>query len=50
MKTLIAASGTSSLREVDDCESQLSDLTHVAGVVLNKYDVESDRYYDYDYN
>jgi len=47
---LIAASGTSTLRAVDDCESQLSDLTHVAGVVLNKYDVESDRYYDYDYN
>ncbi|MFT6774714.1 MAG: protein-tyrosine kinase [Paracoccaceae bacterium] len=47
---LIAAAGTTSLREIDDCESQLSDLTHVAGVVMNKYDVESDRYYDYDYS
>jgi Mrp family chromosome partitioning ATPase len=47
---LIAAAGTTTLREIDDCESQLSDLTNVIGVVLNKYDVESDRYYEYDYN
>lgn len=46
---LIASAGTSTLREIDDCESQLGELTHVAGVVLNKYDVEADRYYDYDY-
>ncbi|MGG7566706.1 CpsD/CapB family tyrosine-protein kinase [Rhodovulum sp. DZ06] len=46
---LIASAGISTVREIDDCESQLSELTHVAGVVLNKYDVETDRYYDYDY-
>lgn len=46
---LIASSGISTVREIDDCESQLAELTHVAGVVLNKYDVETDRYYDYDY-
>ena len=45
---LIASAGISTVREIDDCESQLADLTHVAGVVLNKDDVETDRYYDYD--
>lgn len=46
---LIAAAGTSTVREIDECEKQLSDLTNVAGVILNKYDLKSESYYEYDY-
>ena len=46
---LIAAAGTSTIREIDECEKQLSDLTSVAGVILNKYDLKSESYYEYDY-
>ncbi len=46
---LIAASGISTIREIEECERQLSDLTNLAGVILNKYDLKSESYYEYDY-
>ncbi len=46
---LIAASGITTVRELDECEKQLSDLTGMAGVILNKYDLKSESYYEYDY-
>lgn len=48
---LIAAAGTTTARNLDDCERQLSELVPVAGVILNKYDLKSESYsyYEYDY-
>jgi protein-tyrosine kinase len=46
---LIAAAGITTVRELDECEKQLADLTGVAGVILNKYDLKSEAYYEYDY-
>lgn len=48
---LIAAAGTTTARNLDDCERQLSELVPIAGVILNKYDLKSESYsyYEYDY-
>lgn len=48
---LIAASGITSVRNLDDCERQLSEIIPLAGVILNKYDLRSESYsyYEYDY-
>ncbi len=48
---LIAAAGTTSVKNLDDCERQLSELVPIAGVILNKYDLKSESYsyYEYDY-
>ena len=48
---LIAAAGTTTSRNLDDCERQLSEIIPVAGVILNKYDLRSESYsyYEYDY-
>jgi len=41
---LVAAAGTTTMKEVDDCERDLSDRTNVMGVVLNKCDYIPDNY------
>ena len=41
---IIAAAGTSQMREVDDCERELSERTNVMGVVLNKCEYIPDNY------
>ncbi|MEO0680709.1 MAG: CpsD/CapB family tyrosine-protein kinase, partial [Pseudomonadota bacterium] len=41
---LIAAAGTTTARNLDDCERQLSELVPIAGVILNKYDLKSESY------
>lgn len=48
---LIAAAGTTTSRNLDDCERQLSEVVPIAGVILNKYDLKSESYsyYEYDY-
>jgi MinD-like ATPase involved in chromosome partitioning or flagellar assembly len=48
---LIAAAGTTTARNLDDCERQLSEIIPIAGVILNKYDLKSESYsyYEYDY-
>jgi Mrp family chromosome partitioning ATPase len=48
---LIAAAGTTTARNLDDCERQLSEIVPIAGVILNKYDLKSESYsyYEYDY-
>ncbi len=48
---LIAAAGTTTARNLDDCERQLSELVPIAGVILNKFDLKSESYsyYEYDY-
>ena len=48
---LIAASGITSVRNLEDCERQLSEIIPLAGVILNKYDLRSESYsyYEYDY-
>lgn len=48
---LIAAAGTTTARNLDDCERQLSEIVPVAGVILNKFDLRSESYsyYEYDY-
>ncbi|MFQ5622462.1 MAG: CpsD/CapB family tyrosine-protein kinase [Paracoccaceae bacterium] len=44
---LVAAAGASTIDQVDDCERQLAEQSHVAGVVLNKYRYgqDEDSYY-----
>ncbi|MDF2233863.1 CpsD/CapB family tyrosine-protein kinase [Albimonas sp. CAU 1670] len=48
---LIAAAGTTKVRNLDDCERQLSEMIPIAGVILNKYALNSESYsyYEYDY-
>lgn len=48
---LIAAAGTTKVKNLDDCERQLSEMIPVAGVILNKYALNSESYsyYEYDY-
>lgn len=41
---IIAAAGTTQMREVDDCERELSERTNVMGVVLNKCEYIPDNY------
>ena len=41
---LIAAAGTTTMREIDDCERELSERSNVMGVVLNKCDFIPDNY------
>jgi len=46
---IIVAAGTSHMREVDECERELSERTNVMGVVLNKCQYIPDSYgYKYD--
>ena len=42
---LVAAAGQSKMRDVDDCERELSERTNVMGVVLNKCRYVPDNYY-----
>lgn len=41
---LIAAAGSSTMKDIDDCERELSERTNVMGVVLNKCDFIPDNY------
>jgi len=41
---LVAAAGTTIMKEIDDCERELSERTNVMGVVLNKCDYIPENY------
>lgn len=41
---LVAAAGTTIMKDIDDCERELSERTNVMGVVLNKCDYIPDNY------
>ncbi len=41
---LVAAAGTTIMKDIDDCERELSERTNVMGVVLNKCDYVPDNY------
>jgi len=46
---LVVAAGQSKMKDVDDCERELSERTNVMGVVLNKCRyVPENYYYKYD--
>lgn len=46
---LMAAAGITSIKEIDDCERELSERTNVLGVVLNKCRYMGSLHYDYYY-
>ncbi|WP_148922129.1 CpsD/CapB family tyrosine-protein kinase [Oceanicella actignis] len=46
---LIASAGQTKLNELAESERLISDMGTLGGVILNRYDLKSENYYEYDY-